>query len=37
MEYIVIGVLIALAVWGIYAYSIYYTARRYGKKGDGRH
>ncbi len=37
MEFIIIAVLIALATWGIYAFSIYYTARRYGKKGNGRH
>jgi len=37
MEGIIIGAIIVLAIWGIYAYWIYRTARRYGKKGDGRH
>jgi hypothetical protein len=37
MEYIIIAAIIGLTVWGIYAYWIYITARRYGKRGDGRH
>lgn len=37
MEYIVIAVIIASSVWGIYAYWIYRTAKRYGKKGNGKH
>lgn len=32
MEFIVIAILIGLAAWGGYAYWIYITARRYGKK-----
>lgn len=35
--YITLVVVIALAVWGTYALWIYLTAKRYGKKGDGRH
>jgi len=37
MEYIVMAVLLGLAVWGVYAYWIYITSRRYGKKLNGRH
>lgn len=37
MEYIVIAALIGLAAWGVYAYWIYMTSRRYGKKDNGRH
>jgi len=37
MEFIILAVLIALAVWGGYAYWIYITSRRYGKKGNGKH
>jgi hypothetical protein len=37
MEFIVMAIIIALVVWGTYAYWIYFTAKRYGKRGDGRH
>jgi len=37
MEYIIIAVVIGLTVYIGYAYWIYITARRYGKRGDGRH
>jgi hypothetical protein len=39
MEYtfLTIAVIIAIGVWGAYAFWIYITARRYGKKGNGRH
>jgi hypothetical protein len=37
LEGIVIGLVIGLSVWGVYAWWIYKTARRYGKRGDGRH
>ncbi len=37
MEFIIIAALIGLGAWGSYAYWIYKTARRYGKKGNGRH
>jgi len=37
MEFIVVAALIGLAAWGGYAYWIWITARRYGKKGDGKH
>ena len=37
MEYIIIAVILGLTVWGVYAYWIYITSRRYGKKGNGRH
>ncbi len=37
LEGIFIGMIITLTVWGFYAYWIYRTARRYGKKGYGKH
>jgi hypothetical protein len=37
MEFIIIAILILAGVWGAYAYWIFKTAKRYGKKGDGRH
>jgi hypothetical protein len=36
-EGIIIGLGIGLTLWVIYAWWIYKTAKRYGKRGDGRH